>query len=101
VIDCGLQNDKLVLQFLQRSGVEYLERLIVSHSHDDHIGGGKDGFTTRIFIAFVVSTLRGTLQVRASRGSWQAVDACETQVVFGLMSATVAILSMFAMRLLL
>lgn len=39
VIDCGLQNDKLVLQFLQRTGVEYLERLIVSHSHDDHIGG--------------------------------------------------------------
>jgi competence protein ComEC len=39
VIDCGLRNDKLVLQFLQRSGVEYLERLIVSHSHDDHNGG--------------------------------------------------------------
>lgn len=39
VIDCGLRNDRLVLQFLQRAGIEYLERLIVSHSHDDHIGG--------------------------------------------------------------
>lgn len=39
VIDCGLRNDKLVLQFLQRSGIEFLERLIVSHSHGDHIGG--------------------------------------------------------------
>lgn len=39
VVDCGLRNDRLVLQFLQRSGIEFLERLIVSHSHDDHIGG--------------------------------------------------------------
>lgn len=39
VIDCGLKNDQPVLQFLRRSGVEYLERLIVSHSHNDHIGG--------------------------------------------------------------
>ena len=39
VVDCGLRNDRIVLQFLRRSGVEYLERLIVSHSHEDHIGG--------------------------------------------------------------
>ncbi len=39
VIDCGLQNDQIVLQFLRRSGVEFVERLVVSHSHNDHIGG--------------------------------------------------------------
>lgn len=39
VVDCGLRNDQIVLQFLRRAGVEFLDRLIVSHSHDDHIGG--------------------------------------------------------------
>lgn len=39
VLDCGVPNDRLVLQFLRRLGVEYLDRLIVSHSHNDHIGG--------------------------------------------------------------
>jgi beta-lactamase superfamily II metal-dependent hydrolase len=39
VLDCGVPNDRLALQFLRRLGVEYLDRLIVSHSHDDHIGG--------------------------------------------------------------
>ena len=39
VLDCGVPNDRLVLQFLQRLGIEYLDRLIVSHSHNDHIGG--------------------------------------------------------------
>lgn len=39
VIDCGVRNDRIVLQFLSRMGVEHIERLIVSHSHDDHIGG--------------------------------------------------------------
>lgn len=39
VIDCGLTNDRIVLQFLQRMGVDHIDRLIVSHSHDDHIGG--------------------------------------------------------------
>lgn len=39
VIDCGVSNDRIVLQFLQRMGVEHIECLIVSHSHDDHIGG--------------------------------------------------------------
>lgn len=39
VLDCGVPNDRLVLQFLRRLGIEYLDRLIVSHSHSDHIGG--------------------------------------------------------------
>lgn len=39
VLDCGVPNDRLVVQFLRRMGVEYIDRLIVSHSHDDHIGG--------------------------------------------------------------
>ncbi len=39
VIDCGIPNDRIVVQFLRRMGVEHIERLIVSHSHDDHIGG--------------------------------------------------------------
>lgn len=39
VLDCGVPNDRLVLQFLRRLGIEYLDRLIVSHSHGDHIGG--------------------------------------------------------------
>ncbi len=39
VIDCGIRSDRLALQFLQRMGVEHIECLIVSHSHDDHIGG--------------------------------------------------------------
>ncbi|MGD9855580.1 MAG: ComEC/Rec2 family competence protein [Planctomycetaceae bacterium] len=39
VIDCGIPMDRIVLQFLRRIGVEHIERLVVSHSHDDHIGG--------------------------------------------------------------
>ncbi len=39
VIDCGIRNDRIVLQFLRRMGVEHIERLIVSHCHGDHIGG--------------------------------------------------------------
>ncbi|MBS0210428.1 MAG: MBL fold metallo-hydrolase [Planctomycetes bacterium] len=39
VLDCGVPNDRLVLQFLRRLGIEYLDRLIISHSHSDHIGG--------------------------------------------------------------
>jgi hypothetical protein len=37
---------------------------------------GNAGFAARIFIAFVVGTLRGTGQVRAFPGSSQGVDAC-------------------------
>lgn len=39
VLDCGVPNDRLVLQILRRLGIEHLDRLIVSHSHSDHIGG--------------------------------------------------------------
>lgn len=39
VLDCGLPNDRFVLQFLLKMGVEYIPRLIISHSHNDHIGG--------------------------------------------------------------
>ena len=39
VIDCGLSNDLIVLHFLQKMGIESIPRLIVSHSHKDHIGG--------------------------------------------------------------
>jgi beta-lactamase superfamily II metal-dependent hydrolase len=39
VLDCGLPNDRFVLQFLLKMGVECIPRLIVSHSHKDHIGG--------------------------------------------------------------
>ena len=39
VVDCGTRNDRLALQFLKRFGVEYITRLILSHSHNDHIGG--------------------------------------------------------------
>lgn len=39
VVDCGAKNDKLALQFLKRYGVEYIPWLVVSHSHNDHIGG--------------------------------------------------------------
>lgn len=39
VLDCGIRNDRLVVHFLRRLGIEYLDRLIISHSHNDHIGG--------------------------------------------------------------
>ncbi|MCY2991334.1 MAG: MBL fold metallo-hydrolase [Planctomycetota bacterium] len=39
VVDCGVQTDRLAVQFLKRYGVEYISCLIVSHSHGDHIGG--------------------------------------------------------------
>ena len=39
VLDCGVLNDRLLLHFLRRNGIEYLDALIVSHSHHDHIGG--------------------------------------------------------------
>lgn len=39
VIDCGSRSDRQALQFLARMGIDSIERLIVSHSHDDHIGG--------------------------------------------------------------
>ena len=39
VVDCGLKNDELALRFLKRYGVETVEALVISHSHDDHIGG--------------------------------------------------------------
>ena len=39
VVDCGSKSDRTALHFLKRFGVEYIARLIVSHSHDDHIGG--------------------------------------------------------------
>lgn len=39
VLDCGVVNDRLVLKFLRRFGIEYLDCLVVSHSHNDHIGG--------------------------------------------------------------
>jgi competence protein ComEC len=39
VIDCGILDDLTVLHFLQRQGVNHIERLIISHSHSDHIGG--------------------------------------------------------------
>jgi len=39
VVDCGVQSDRLAAQFLKRYGVEHISRLIVSHSHGDHVGG--------------------------------------------------------------
>ncbi|MAT13962.1 MAG: hypothetical protein CMJ46_01680 [Planctomyces sp.] len=39
VIDCGLKNDMLLLKFLKLAGINFIERLIISHSDDDHIGG--------------------------------------------------------------
>jgi competence protein ComEC len=39
VLDCGLLNDRFVLQFLLKMGIEYISCLIISHSHKDHIGG--------------------------------------------------------------
>lgn len=39
VIDCGAPTDRFLVQFLSRMGIEYLDCLIVSHSHDDHVGG--------------------------------------------------------------
>lgn len=38
VIDCGAKRDRTALKFLLRYGVQYITRLIVSHSHDDHMG---------------------------------------------------------------
>jgi competence protein ComEC len=39
VVDCGVRNDRVVLHFLGRMGVVEIPCLIVSHSHEDHIGG--------------------------------------------------------------
>lgn len=39
VIDCGVHSDHIALQFLQRSGVQSIDRLITSHSDGDHTGG--------------------------------------------------------------
>ena len=41
VIDCGCvqRKDQFILKFLHRMNVEFIERLIVSHSHNDHSGG--------------------------------------------------------------
>jgi competence protein ComEC len=39
VIDCGVRSDHIALQFLQRNGVEQVDRLITSHSDGDHTGG--------------------------------------------------------------
>lgn len=39
VIDCGVKNDRMVLHFLRRMGIDFIQCLIVSHSHNDHIGG--------------------------------------------------------------
>lgn len=39
VLDCGAENDSITQQFLQLSGVDFIECLIVSHSHADHAGG--------------------------------------------------------------
>lgn len=38
VIDCGTSKDRTVLHFLQRTGIDHIACLIVSHSHDDHSG---------------------------------------------------------------
>jgi competence protein ComEC len=39
VLDCGTRDSRLPLQFLKRYGVEYIPRLITTHSHADHMGG--------------------------------------------------------------
>lgn len=39
VIDCGVRSDHIALQFLLRSGVQAIARLITSHSDGDHTGG--------------------------------------------------------------
>ena len=40
IIDCGLVDDLLLVNFLHRSGVQEIDCLVISHSHDDHLGGG-------------------------------------------------------------
>ena len=39
VVDCGIRSDHIALQFLLRSGVQTIDRLITSHSDGDHTGG--------------------------------------------------------------
>lgn len=38
VIDCGTCKDRTVLHFLRRMGIDQIECLVVSHSHEDHSG---------------------------------------------------------------
>ena len=37
VIDCG-KNSGILLQLLKRFHVQEIDRLILSHNHDDHVG---------------------------------------------------------------
>ena len=39
VLDCGVRSDHIALQFLLKNGVETIERLVTSHSDNDHTGG--------------------------------------------------------------
>ncbi len=39
VIDCGGRSGGTILHFLKRMNIDFLDGLLVSHSHDDHMGG--------------------------------------------------------------
>ena len=39
VIDCGVRSDHIAQQFLLKHGIESIDRLITSHSDNDHTGG--------------------------------------------------------------
>lgn len=39
VIDCGVRSDHIALQFLLRNGIKSIDRLITSHSDNDHSSG--------------------------------------------------------------
>ena len=54
--------------------VPFAVKRVAFNQHISKLGNA--GFAARIFIAFVVGTLRGTGQVRAFPGSSQGVDAC-------------------------
>lgn len=39
VIDCGVRSDHIAQQFLLKNGIESIDRLVTSHTDNDHTGG--------------------------------------------------------------